>query len=69
MGVPLYSQDTGLPILGLRGHDVEEFVDVVRRYGARATGVRALVEAAAQAEREPLFPAGAIEGACGVCVR
>ncbi|WP_267902481.1 putative metallopeptidase [Sinorhizobium meliloti] len=34
------------PVFTVRGHDVEEFVGVVRRYGADAAGVRAIVDAA-----------------------
>jgi len=37
-GAPKFNRDTGMPTLTLRGHDVEEFVGVVRRYGARACG-------------------------------
>jgi hypothetical protein len=45
-GVPKYNKDTGLPVWKIRGHDVEEFVDVVRRYGAYSQDVKAFVEAA-----------------------
>ena len=43
-GAPKFTQD-GLPKLEMRGHDVEEFVGVVRRYGANPD-VQRLVEAA-----------------------
>lgn len=33
LGTPKFSKTTGLPILKLRGHDVEEFNGIVRRYG------------------------------------
>lgn len=33
-GAPKFNKETGMPALKLRGHDVEEFVGVVRRYGA-----------------------------------
>jgi hypothetical protein len=36
-GAPKFNKETGQPVLKLRGHDVEEFVGVVRRYGASAT--------------------------------
>jgi hypothetical protein len=38
-GAPKFRKSTGLPSFTLVGHDVEEFVGVVRRYGADATGV------------------------------
>lgn len=68
-GAPMFSRETGEPVLELRGHDYEQFGGVVRRYGAGAAGVRGLVEAASQAAREPVFPAGAVAGACGTCAR
>lgn len=64
-GAPKFRQD-GTPSFGIRGHDVEEFVSVVRRYG---------VGAAAGRTRE--FIAAAVEGPtiaevevcriCGTC--
>jgi hypothetical protein len=56
----------GAPIWGLRGHDVEEFVDIVDRYGigAAAGQTAALVEAA---NRKPSIAKAAIAGACGTC--
>lgn len=62
-GEPRFTKD-GNPIFRMVGHDVEEFVDVVARYGADATGTRPLVTAA---------NAGATVGqaqialACGTC--
>ncbi len=32
-GIPKFKRETGLPTFAIRGHDVEEFVGVVRRYG------------------------------------
>ena len=32
-GLPKFRKSTGLPAFAIRGHDVEEFVGVVRRYG------------------------------------
>lgn len=43
-GQPAFTQE-GLPKLEMRGHDVEEFVGVVRRYGA-SPQVQELVDAA-----------------------
>lgn len=56
---------SGLPAFTMRGHDVEEFVGVVRRYGADASGVRDLVEAASH---EPLIARASIAQACGTCM-
>ncbi|MDI3341605.1 MAG: putative metallopeptidase [Sphaerobacter sp.] len=64
-GAPRFSRVTGLPIWAIRGHDVEQFIGVVRRYGADAAGVRQLVEAASQ---PALLPAATIAGACGTCL-
>ena len=66
-GAPKFRKSTGLPSFALVGHDVEEFVGVVRRYGADATGgVRALVDAA---NATPTVAAAAIDAACGNCKR
>lgn len=67
-GAPLFSKESGLPLFTMRGHDVEEFTGVVRRYGAAAAGehVQAFVEAAQQS---PLVAAADIASACGTCVR
>lgn len=64
-GNPKFSKDTGRPIFTIRGHDVEEFVGVVRRYGADAAHIRDLIEAA---QRGPEIAAAAIASACGTCL-
>lgn len=46
-GAPQYNRETGLPKLEIRGHDVEEFTGVVRRYGA-SPDVQEMVAAAKQ---------------------
>ncbi|UZJ58217.1 putative metallopeptidase [Pseudomonas sp. KU26590] len=62
-GQPAFTQEGG-PKLKLQGHDVEEFVGVVRRYGASAE-VQALVDAANKpAEVGKLN----ISRACGTCL-
>jgi hypothetical protein len=48
----------------MRGHDVEEFVGVVARYGAEATGVAAIVDAA---KAGPTIGRASIAGVCGTC--
>jgi hypothetical protein len=64
-GSPMFRKD-GKPVFGLRGHDVEEFVSIVRRYGvgAAAGETRALVEAARMV---PAISASKIAGVCGTC--
>lgn len=59
-----FSKSTGLPIWALRGHDVEEFVDVVARYGATGRHVADLVEAA---NRGPSIASIRVASACGNC--
>lgn len=63
-GCPRFRQSDGSPIFAIRGHDVEQFVGVTRRYGARAAGVVSLVEAAG---KRPLIARAQIEAACGTC--
>lgn len=62
-GAPKFTQD-GLPKLYLRGHDVEEFVGVVRRYGA-SDEVQQLIDAAS---RPPEVAKINISRACGTCL-
>lgn len=63
-GQPRFSKATGLPIFEMRGHDVEEFNGIVRRYGADAAGVREMVDAAIKG---PEIARVRIEHACGTC--
>lgn len=62
-GMPKFRED-GSPSFCIRGHDVEEFVGVVARYGPQAAGVSAMVEAANQ---RPKVGLAAIAGICGTC--
>lgn len=64
-GMPSFKQD-GSPSFAIRGHDVEEFVGVVARYGAEAAAVSEMVRAAG---RGPTVGRAAIAGACGTCLR
>jgi hypothetical protein len=64
-GMPRFQKD-GTPAFGIRGHDIEEFVGIVRRYGADASGVRAMIEAAAEG---PTVAGADISFACGNCQR
>lgn len=62
-GAPRFSKD-GRPKLRMRGHDVEEFIGVVRRYGP-SKSVAALVEAA---NARPSVPRFTVAHACGTCI-
>lgn len=63
-GSPAFGQD-GLPKLGLCGHDVEEFIGVVARYGP-SRDVALMIEAAKDA---PHVGASSVAHACGTCLR
>lgn len=63
---PVYGRD-GQPKLGIRGHDVEEFVGVVRRYGIGdpdSTLARLVIAAASG----PRVEGARISHACGTCL-
>ncbi|HHK9462812.1 putative metallopeptidase [Pseudomonas aeruginosa] len=62
-GAPKFSSD-GMPSLYLRGHDVNEFVGVVRRYGASET-VQEMIDAAS---KPPEVAKINIARACGTCL-
>ncbi|MEX3914874.1 putative metallopeptidase [Paraburkholderia sp. BR10872] len=63
-GAPAFAKD-GLPKLGIRGHDVEEFVGIVRRYGIGAGDTAKLVAAA---QKAPEIGSFNIAQACGTCL-
>jgi hypothetical protein len=67
-GQPSFNQSTGRPNYCIKGHDVEEFVGVVRRFGIHAAGESAtdLVIAAAQT---PLIAPAELSRSCGTCLR
>lgn len=65
-GAPKFNKQTGRPVFTMRGHDVEEFIGVVRRYGADAAGIRALINAA---EAGPEIATADIAQCCGTCLR
>jgi hypothetical protein len=62
-GQPAFTQE-GRPKLEMRGHDVEEFVGVVRRYGA-SPAVQELVDAASNPAEVGKMN---ISRACGTCL-
>lgn len=55
----------GNPKLRLVGHDVEEFIGVVQRYGA-SREVQRMIDAA---KRAPAVAAASIAHACGTCLK
>ena len=63
-GAPAFSRDTGMPKLEMRGHDVEEFIGVVRRFGA-SHDVQQLIDAAS---KPPEVARINISRACGTCL-
>jgi len=65
-GDPLWSSVTNAPLWTIKGHDVEEFTGVIRRYGVVTSDVAALVDAAS---RPPLIDAAELAGVCGTCAR
>lgn len=65
-GLPKFSRTTGKPIFGIRGHDVEEFVGIMQRYGPTAGAGESL--AFAMASRiEPEITRKDFAGMCGTC--
>lgn len=65
-GLPRFSRTSGKPIFSMRGHDVEEFTGVVRRYGIGATG-QDRVDFVAAAAAKPLIAEADIRQMCGAC--
>ncbi len=65
-GVPMFSK-SGAPKLCIRGHDVEEFIGVVRRYGVGDPS-GAIAQLARAASHRPEINLASIAGACGTCL-
>lgn len=65
-GSPKFSKDTGKPMYTLKGHDVEEFVGVVRRYGV-GNPEGALAQLVEAAKNKPEVANINISSACGTC--
>ncbi|MQZ82574.1 putative metallopeptidase, partial [Acinetobacter baumannii] len=63
-GEIIYSDHTGLPKHYLAGHDVEEFIGVVKRWGANEN-VKRLIEVA---KNPPFVSDLDISKCCGNCV-
>lgn len=64
-GAPAFTKE-GRPKIGIRGHDVEEFVGVVRRYGVGDPN-GAIAQLARAAGARPEVGQTNIAGACGTC--
>jgi hypothetical protein len=62
-GAPKFRK-SGLPAFCMRAHDVEEFVGVVRRYGATSQALRDMVDAV---NKGPDLGISEIASACGTC--
>lgn len=67
-GAPKFSKSTGRPVWAIRGHDVEEFVSVVRRFGIQAAG-EAATDLVIAAARRPEIGAAKVAQACGTCLK
>lgn len=65
-GAPAFSKETGKPIWTTRGHDIEQFYGVVRRYGADAAMIREMVRLA---NKGPEIAQARIDRVCGTCLR
>jgi hypothetical protein len=57
----------GIPMWAVRAHDVEQFVGVVARWGARAAGVEQLVRAAQKKPRFTELDIDEVMLGCGTC--
>lgn len=66
-GGPKFNQD-GDPVFTLKGHDLEEFVSVVRRFGIHAAGEQAQ-EFVIAAAAKPEIARAKLAAACGTCLR
>lgn len=65
-GLPAFTKD-GLPKLGMRGHDVEEFVGVVQRYGIGSPD-GSLAKLVKAAKDGPTVGMTDIAHVCGTCL-
>jgi hypothetical protein len=63
---PSFSRETGLPLWAIRGHDVEEFIGVARRYGTAVPQIADFVKAV---QSGPTIALADLAGSCGTCLR
>jgi hypothetical protein len=67
-GVRLWNSKTGRPKWGTKGHDVEQHVGTVRRWGVDATDTRELIEAGLARPRLLELVGGPVRSIpCGTC--
>lgn len=66
-GLPKRNQATGRPEWEIKGHDVEEHIGVVRRWGARA--LPEVERLLAAARKPPEIAEAAVLAGCGTCRR
>lgn len=66
-GSPKFNKDTGMPSFAMRGHDVEEFIGIVKRYGVgrKDSNLAMMVEAA---NSSPALGDYDIAKCCGTCL-
>jgi len=67
-GQPRFRKSDGRPVWAIRGHDVEEFAAVVRRFGVAAAGAQA-VEMVKAAGQRPEIAKARVAQACGTCLK
>lgn len=67
-GMPAFNRDNGWPKIEIVGHDVEEFVGVVRRYGTGHPESK-LSELVKAANTKPEVARVDIANACGTCLK
>ena len=65
-GEPIFSKETGRPLLSLKAHCVEEFVGVVRRWGATSPELMEMVRAV---NKGPEIAHVNFARACGSCLK
>lgn len=65
---PKFNTKTGLPVLGMRDHDVSEFIGVVERYGVGSSegAISRLVSAS---NSKPVIGKLDVAHACGTCLK
>src|SRR5690625_179805 len=61
-GAPRFSQQTGRPVYTIQGHDIEEFIGVVKRYGAKAACIQDMIDAA---NKKPEIMQADLDALCG----
>ena len=65
-GAPKFNAQTGLPLFALKGHDIEQFLGVWKRYGFFGDEGQAILAAAAQ---KPMIGQVELQQICGNCIK